>query len=131
VEKVFMKVFIVEDYESMRIILKRLLKKNFNNITAIGESETAEEALEEIPKFNPELVLVDISLPGMDGIELIRRVVKKCKTICVLVVTAHDIEFYQDKAIEAGAHGIVSKTDFEELIDMVGILMKKSKEGGC
>jgi DNA-binding NarL/FixJ family response regulator len=131
VEKVFMKVFIVEDYESMRIILKRLLKKNFNNITAIGESETAEEALEEIPKFNPELVLVDISLPGMDGIELIRRVVKKCKTICVLVVTAHDIEFYQNKAIEAGAHGIVSKTDFEELIDMVGILMKKSKEGGC
>ncbi len=126
-----MKVFIVEDYESMRIILKRLLKKNFNNITAIGESETAEEALEEIPKFNPELVLVDISLPGMDGIELIRRVVKKCKTICVLVVTAHDIEFYQNKAIEAGAHGIVSKTDFEELIDMVGILMKKSKEGGC
>lgn len=126
-----MKVFIVEDYESMRIILKRLLKKNFSSITSIGESETAEEALEEIPKFNPELVLVDISLPGMDGIELIRRVVKKCMTICVLVVTAHEVEFYKDKAIEAGAHGIVSKTDFEELIDMVGVFMKKSKEGGC
>lgn len=126
-----MKVFIVEDYESMRIIIKRLLKKNFSIITSIGESETAEEALDEIPKFKPELILVDISLPGMDGIELIRRIVKRCKNICILVVTAHEVEFYQDKAIEAGAHGIVSKTDFQELIDMVEFLIKKSQEGGC
>ncbi len=126
-----MKAFIVEDYESMRIIIKRLLKKNFSIFTSIGESETAEEALDEIPRFKPELVLVDISLPGMDGIELIRRIVKRCKTICVLVVTAHEVEFYQDKAFEAGANGIVSKTDFEELIEKVGTLIQKSKEQGC
>jgi DNA-binding NarL/FixJ family response regulator len=127
-----MKVYIVEDDESMRIILKRLLRKNFSSITAIGESASAEEALREIPSFAPDIVLVDISLPGIDGIEMIQRLKPQCPDACVLVVTGHDIEPYQQTALKAGAHGIVSKMDDDELLRAVGDLLGRSNnEEGC
>jgi DNA-binding NarL/FixJ family response regulator len=123
--------YIVEDDESMRIILKRLLKKNFPAITVIGESETAEKALEEIPSFNADVVLVDISLPGMSGIELIHQLKTRCQGLCILVVTGHEIELYEKRAHEAGAHGIVSKSEHAELLDAIRELLAKSRQEGC
>lgn len=124
-----MKIYIVEDDESMRIILKRLLKKNFSAITATGESESAEQALREIPSFAPDIVLVDISLPGMDGIEMIRKLKPQYPDLCMLVVTGHDIEPYKQTALKAGAHGIVSKMDDDELLRVVEDLLGESKNG--
>lgn len=126
-----MKAYIVEDYESMRIILKRLLKKNFSEISAIGESETAENALVEIPLFKPSIVLVDISLPGMDGIELTRRLKEQSAHICILVVTAHEVDYYRNKAMQAGAYDIVSKIDYNLLITVIDSLLNQSKKEGC
>lgn len=115
----------------MRMILRRVLKKNFPSIKSVGESETAEEALIKIPVIKPAIVLIDISLPGMDGIELIRRLKLQCKALCILVVTAHEVEFYKDKALKAGAHNIVSKSDFDALINKVRILLESKDSGGC
>jgi DNA-binding NarL/FixJ family response regulator len=126
-----MKVYIVEDDDSMRIILKRLLRKNFRSITAIGESESAEKALIEIPSFSPDIALVDISLPGMDGIEMIRKLKSIYQVIYILVVTGHDISQYREAALSAGAHGIVSKMDDEELLSAIGKLLTERKNGGC
>jgi DNA-binding NarL/FixJ family response regulator len=106
-----MRAFIVEDYEPMRIILKRFLKKNFPIVREVAESETAEEALEEIPQFKPAFVLVDISLPGMDGIEMIRRLKPESNNLGILVVTGHEIELYEKAAHDAGAIDVVSKID--------------------
>ena len=126
-----MKIYIVEDNDSMRIILKRLLRKNFSSINAIGESEEAEEALREIPSFAPDVVLVDISLPGIDGIEMIRRLKPQYPNLCMLVVTCHDIDLYRQTALNAGACGIVSKMDDDELLHAVGDLFGRCKNGGC
>jgi len=82
----------VEDDESMRFILKRLLRKNFSSITGIGESASAEQALRKIPLFAPDIVLADISLPGMDGLEMTRRLKPQWPDLCILVVTGHDID---------------------------------------
>jgi DNA-binding NarL/FixJ family response regulator len=113
------KVYIVEDHEDMRVILKRILLKNISTIQVIGESDTAEKAIQEIPILCPDIVLVDISLPGMDGIELIRIVRSICNSILILVVTAHQIGEYKKEALQAGANDIVSKSDFEMIIDIV------------
>jgi DNA-binding NarL/FixJ family response regulator len=123
-----MKLYIVEDDEDMRFLLKRILKKNFPSITEFKESVTAEQAINEIPEMNPDLVLVDISLPGMNGIELISKLKPTCNYICILVVTGHEVEIYKHAALEAGAHGIVSKSDTDRFLDYVKKLIEKRKE---
>jgi hypothetical protein len=47
------------------------------------------------------------------------------------VVTAHEVELYKEKALQAGAHDIASKSDFDGLIRVIGILLEKKKNGGC
>jgi DNA-binding response OmpR family regulator len=125
-----MNVYIVEDNEDMRFILKRLIKKNFKPVVSIKESETAEKALLEIPIFKPDLALIDISLPGMDGIELIRALKGKSCT-CILFFTGHEFELYKQAALDAGADDIISKSEDEKLIRVIGELKKKGEEGGC
>ncbi len=126
-----MKAYIVEDNDSMRIILKRLLKKNFPAITEVRESDNAEKALIEIPQYVPDLVLVDISLPGMDGIEMIRQLKPECQKTCILVVTGHDISLYKNASLNAGAHCIVSKFEDEELLNSIGRMLEKKKNQQC
>lgn len=126
-----MKAYIVEDNESMRMILRRLLKKNFPSFTEIGESGTAEKALEEIPLFKPNLILVDISLPGMDGIEMIHRLKPDCQKTCILVVTGHEVHLYEEASLKAGAHCIVSKSEDEDLLNAIKDLMEKSRNEEC
>lgn len=120
-----MRVFIVEDDESMRMILKRLLRKNFPIITSFAESSSAEKALEEIPSVNPDLILVDISLPGMDGLEMIRRIKNKPNPTYILVLTGHEVEMYAKDAQKAGADDIVSKADDKQLLISVKALIEK------
>lgn len=126
-----MRAYIVEDDESMRIILKRLLRRNFPLIKEYGESESAEQALVEVPVFCPDLILVDISLPGIDGIELIRRIDKEKKRVCILVVTGHEIEIYRQAALNAGADNIVSKADDKTFLKIVAELLEKHKTKRC
>lgn len=118
-----MKVYIVEDDEAIRMILKRLLKKNFKTISAIGESEYADKALREVPSFAPDILLVDISLPGTDGIELIKRLRPQCRDAGILVLTGHEIEQFKQAALNAGADGIVSKMDNDELLRSIEKLL--------
>lgn len=118
-----MKVYIVEDDESMRIVLKRLLKKNFHSITAIGECGSADTAIKEIPSFAPDIVLVDISLPGMDGIELIPILRQQYHNTGILVLTGHEIDQYKQIAFDAGANGIVSKMDDDGLLHAIRELL--------
>lgn len=126
-----MKAYIVEDDESMRFILKRLLKRNFPEITSVGESETAETALEDLQTFEADVVLVDIVLPGMNGIELIQQLKPNCRNVCILVVTGQEIELYKHKAYNAGAYDIVSKSEFTKLLESVKTLLTIKKQGGC
>ena len=81
--------------------------------------------------LKPEICLIDILLPGMDGIELIRRIKPKYKGRCILVVTGHDIDVYRKTALEAGAHDIVSKSDVQKLLLSIKDLVKKYRIDGC
>lgn len=124
-----MKVYIVEDYELMRMILKRLLRRNVPTITAFGESDTAEDAMLRIPAFNPDIVLVDISLPGIDGIEMIRRLKPQFRKMKFIVVTAHEVEIYAQAATEAGADGIISKND-DGLVQKISGMLTSDFQAG-
>jgi DNA-binding NarL/FixJ family response regulator len=101
------KIFVVEDHEDIRVMYRRLFRKETD--IEISETEDAESALEMLPQIKPDLVLVDISLPGMSGLELTEIIRKKYPSMKILIVTGHDEERYYDVAIRAGADYLVSK----------------------
>ncbi len=118
-----MRVFIVEDNDSMRFILNRLLKTKIPSITDIGQSESAEKALEKIPAFKADLLLVDISLPGMNGIALVSRLRQTCDIPFIVVMTSFDLELYKEPAKRVGADILLSKNELDKLIRSVGELL--------
>lgn len=80
--------------------------------TLAGEAETAEQALELIAEAAPDLVLMDINLPGMDGLEATREITDRFPSVRVLVLSTYEAAEYEQRAVEAGAIGFVSKSEF-------------------
>ena len=76
-----------------------------------GQSESAEEALGEIPDLKPDGCVIDISLPGMNGIELVKNLLAQMPGLKILVVSRHDEELYAERAIRAGASGYLMKSE--------------------
>ncbi len=75
----------------------------------VGEATGGGESLEKVRKLHPELVLMDIAMPGMNGIEATRRIKEEFPDICVLVLTMHDDEEFFFPVLRAGASGYVLK----------------------
>ena len=74
-----------------------------------GEASAAEAALEEIARLQPDLAVVDVSLPGIDGLELIRRLLACQPSLQVLVLSMHDEVVYAERVLRAGARGYLMK----------------------
>ncbi len=70
----------------------------------------AESALDCIPKLAVNLVLIDWQMPGMNGIELARRLKKLCPALCIVIITAYQLEELPESAITVGANGFLHKT---------------------
>jgi DNA-binding NarL/FixJ family response regulator len=109
-------VFIVEDHKMVRHMISQLIQRSPDFILC-GEAASAEAALAQIPDCQPQLVLVDVSLPGMNGIELIRILHDQYPDIWTLALSAHDESFYAGQALSAGARGYVMKEKSETLLE--------------
>jgi DNA-binding NarL/FixJ family response regulator len=112
------RILIVEDNEDMRFLYSALFRRMMD-VEIISQVVTAEEALQRIPLEHPDLVIVDISLPGMSGIELIERMRRIDQSVKMLVVTAHDPDRYFNEARRAGADGLIAKGDAKQVVKAV------------
>lgn len=101
-------ILIVEDNPSHRKLLQDLL--NFNNFTNMAAA-SADEALKLIAENVPQIILMDIQLPGMNGIELTRKLKNdpKYKKIIIIAVTAYAMKFEKETALEAGCDDYITK----------------------
>ena len=102
------KVLIVDDHAIIRDGLTALLALT-GDIEVIGEATNGHEALDLVRQLQPDVVLMDISMPVMDGLESTRRICKEFKDIKVLVLTQHDDKEFVFPVLESGACGFVSK----------------------
>lgn len=109
------KIYIVDDHPLMRKGMAMTLE-NSVEFTICGQSESAEEALSEIPSLSPDACVVDISLPGMNGIELVKNLLAQYPALKILVVSRHDEELYAERAIRAGAKGYLMKLEAGEVL---------------
>lgn len=101
-----LRIMIVEDHQIVREGLRRMLELE-QGMNVVAEAANAAEAVEQLRATHPDIVLMDIQLPGMDGIQLTRRLLQEQPDCHILILTLYDE--YLSKAIEAGAVGYLRK----------------------
>ncbi len=104
------RLFIVDDHPMMRLGLSQFLAQE-PDFALCGEAADAGEAIDAVSRFRPNLVLVDISLEGRSGLDLIKDLRARFPEIRVLVHSMHDEMVFAGRALRAGAHGYVMKQE--------------------
>jgi len=102
------RIVIVDDHPLFRKGLEQLIHSD-GAFAVCGEASNASEAMEVIRKLNPHLAIVDLSLPGSNGIELIKNIRAEFPKLPILVLSMHDESLYALRALRAGAEGYVMK----------------------
>jgi DNA-binding NarL/FixJ family response regulator len=106
--QVSIRVLIADDHESFRSGLRSLLA-TAPDIGVVGESATGDEVLRVATAVQPDVVLMDVNMPGLDGIEATRALVDAAPHVAVLVLTMHDDDETVFAAVRAGARGYLLK----------------------
>jgi DNA-binding NarL/FixJ family response regulator len=115
------RILVVDDHAIVRTGLRRLLK---DRKVEIAEATSGEEALAALGPPLPDLVVLDLNLPALGGLELLRRMLRLHPELRILVFSQHAEAIYAAKALEAGARGFVSKNALpEELLDAIDAVL--------
>ena len=109
------RVILVDDHAVVRAGYKILLK-NINYINVIAEANNGEDAIALAREHKPDVIVMDISLPGINGIEAIRRIVLANHAIKILVFTMHEEVVFVERALQAGAIGYMTKSTDPEIL---------------
>jgi DNA-binding NarL/FixJ family response regulator len=104
------RIFLVDDHAMFREGLRQLIDRE-SDLAVCGDAAEAESALHEIRKLKPDLIVVDITLGGTSGIDLIKAIKNETEDYPVLVVSMHDETLYAERALRAGAMGYVMKQE--------------------
>jgi DNA-binding NarL/FixJ family response regulator len=102
------KIFITEDHTILRAGLKALLTTN-PSFEVVGEADNGRDAIRYVAETRPDLVLMDLSMPGLSGVEAIRKIRNRHPETKVLVLSMHSSEEYVLASLEAGANGYLLK----------------------
>jgi two-component system response regulator YesN len=127
-EGVSLKVMLVEDDDGFRRSLAGILMSRFPSIV-LGEAADGAEAMEKVESFLPQLILMDIKLPGQSGLEVTRRIKALHPDVKVIMLTSYDFPEYREAARASGAYGFLSKgsSTAEEIQDVVKGLWEKCR----
>jgi len=114
------KVMMVEDDEHFRQTLRKLLMSRFPSF-AFEEARDGKEAMEKIEVFLPDLIFMDIKLPGESGLELTKRIRKVYPETVIIILTGYDLPEYREAAYESGANHFASK-DSSSVREILGLV---------
>jgi DNA-binding NarL/FixJ family response regulator len=103
-----LRILVVDDHAVLRDGIRAMLGLH-DDIEIVGEASDGRQAVEKAQELDPDVVLMDLAMPEMDGMEATRRIIKKNPKVKVLVLTQHDNKEYILSAIKAGALGYVPK----------------------
>jgi len=113
------KIFIVDDHPIVRKGLSQMINQEAD-LVVCGEADSAQHALESLKKSQPDLMIVDISLQGIDGIELIKIIKTRYGNLPVLVVSMHDESLFAERALRVGARGYIMKQEaIEKMMEAI------------
>ena len=118
------RVLLADDHTIFRAGLKALLDAEMG-IEVVGEASTGDEAVEMVREVKPDIVVMDLSMPGSGGLEATRRITALQLPTRVLVLTMHAEQEYLVPVLEAGAHGYLTKTTADRrLVDAIRVVAR-------
>ncbi|PCH52136.1 MAG: DNA-binding response regulator [Cellvibrionales bacterium] len=117
------KVLVVDDHELVRMGLCGLIE-SAENVAVIGECDSGEQALLSVRKLQPDIVFMDIRMPGMGGLEATRRLLASDPNLKIIIITALTDDVYPRQLLKAGAAGYITKSaDQHEIQDALRAVM--------
>jgi two-component system invasion response regulator UvrY len=121
------KVMLVDDHDLVRTGIKRLLEDH-PNIEIVGEAVSGEEALQQVSVYDPDVVLMDINMPGIGGLEATRKLLQRKPQLKIIVVTMHDDDLFPQRFLKAGALGYITKgAKVEEMLQAIRTVMANKR----
>ncbi|MDC9719844.1 MAG: response regulator transcription factor [Gammaproteobacteria bacterium] len=122
----FISVVLVDDHEIVRVGFGRLIETT-NDIKVIGEASSGEEAYQLVQNLNPDIIIMDINMPGIGGLEAIIRIRRRNPKAKIIALTVHETEPFPTRVLDAGAKAYLSKRCVpQELIQAI----RKVHKGG-
>jgi DNA-binding NarL/FixJ family response regulator len=115
------KVFVVDDHPIVRQGLAMLVNRE-PDLTVCGEAEDAHAAMQAVIASKPDILVLDISLNGPDGLDLLKNIRSRYPDLPVLVLSMHDESIYAERALRAGAQGYIMK---QEATDKVLVALRR------
>lgn len=103
------KVLLVDDHEVVRSGLRRLLELN-KAIVVVAEADSGEQAYQVYGDFHPDVVVMDLSMPGMGGLEAAKRILQRHPNAKIIIFSMHEAVSFASQALKAGVRGYVTKT---------------------
>ncbi len=112
-------VMLVDDHDLVRTGIRRLLD-DVSGIKVVAEAVSGEQAVKQVRNKQPDVILMDVSMPGIGGLEATRKIMQSLPDIKIIAVTIHDDEPFPARLLEAGAAGYLTKgCDVREIIKAI------------
>ena len=118
---------LVDDHDLVRTGIKRLLEDH-PDIKIVGEATSGEQALELVTENDPDVVLMDINMPGIGGLEATRKLLQRKSKLKIIVVTMHEDELFAQRLLKAGAMGYLTKgAKVDEILQALQAVMANQR----
>ncbi len=108
-------ILLVDDHAVVRAGFRMLLATS-DNFEVIGEAGRGEQAIQLYQELKPDMLVMDLSMPGIGGLETIRRIVQRSADARILVFSVHHEQVYVQRAMNAGAQGYITKNSAPEIL---------------
>jgi two-component system, NarL family, response regulator DegU len=116
------KIVILDDHRLFREGVKRILDME-SDLEVVAEGDDGNEAMELVTKYQPDVVLMDINMPNINGIEATRKLISRMPDVKVIILSIHDDETYVTHAVQTGASGyLLKEMDADSLIKAVKVV---------
>ena len=114
-----LRILIVDDIASMRLLMKQYLRSN-ERVVVVGEASDGEEALRKAQESQPDVVILDMSMPGISGVEVTRKMKTLFPSIHVYLCSAYELKEFEKLNIDSPADGFIQKSRMKpELLEMI------------
>lgn len=119
-------ILVADDHDLVRMGIVRMLA-DVEGFKVIGEAKTGEEAIKLARELKPDVILMDVKMPGIGGLEATRKIQTACESAKVIAVTALSDELFTERLMKAGACGYVSKgAGFDEIVTAINTVLRGS-----